>query len=113
MEHFVSVQEAHQAYANDDSPYVLSFNVSISEFRRMLVGVKPIVNGVSQPSKLLSFAVAVVGPSGVHGQELFVSVQNAERFYQELIGALDSGNEKGQAVLRRQSRAVVPALAHR
>lgn len=109
MQHFLPVQKTAQPYANDESPYVLSFTVSSSEFRRMLLSVKPLLIEESQPSRLLSFTVVLVEASHVQGQEFFIPSTDSQAFYQELLKALDAGNEKGRSALQRQFRAVSPA----
>lgn len=108
MQDFLPVQKTAQPYANDESPYVLSFTVGPFEFRRMLLAVEPICTEESQPSRILSFTVVLVEASHIEGQEFFITSNNSQAFYQELLKALDAGNEKGRSALLRQFRAVSP-----
>ena len=109
MQHFLRVQKAAQAYANDESPYILSFPVASSEFRRLLVAVKPILMADAPQSRLLSFTVVRVEGSHVEGREFFVASKDAQAFYQGLLKALEAENEKGRSALQRQFRSASPA----
>jgi hypothetical protein len=110
LNQFIVVQQLHEAYPNDETPYIKQFSVEPTEFRRILSGVKPVLIALI-PKKgpdFLSFTVTHETGGRIVGQEFHIDRSAGSEFYEELLDALEPADEIGRALIQKQFQAVYP-----
>jgi hypothetical protein len=91
-------------YANDHLSNHLHFRVTASEFKRLVLSVKPVLNArhPSDGADCLSFVICYQAGHLNTGHEFSISWASAADFYTCVIGALDVKNKEGIGALRLQ-----------
>jgi hypothetical protein len=104
---FAHVQLSRKTYPNDELPYTTQFIVKPAELRRMLQSVRAVLarpEGVT----VLSFSILRDAGTSIEGHEFRIGYKSGASFYENLIGALDPGNEAGRQALSKQFQNAFP-----
>ena len=110
LDRFVGMQDDPTPYDNDSLPYTQSFAVSASEFHRILLTLKTMLEALdpSRKPEFISFTVTCDTDSGLIGQEYRLNYEQGSGFYSALIEALDPDNLEGREIISKQSRNIYP-----
>jgi len=111
LDEFLSVQRSSEHYDNDELPYTQKFIVTPTEFQRMLAAVKPIVTGADadQGPEFISFSVVrKINEETVEGHEFRIGRATGRAFFQKLIEALGTENQRGHELLSTKFMNIYP-----
>lgn len=110
LDRFLEVQQVHEPYPNDQTPYTTQFSVEPSELQRILIAIKPVVtrSGAKSGPDFLSFCLTREVGAKVEGQEFRIGRGTGSEFYEKLLGALGPTNAEGRTAVMKQFRAVYP-----
>ncbi len=111
-ESFYPVQRDYKIYGNDTGPYVNVFNLSPTEFKKILTAVKPLLknsNRENTDSDRVSFSVvSQTAPGNFMGKEYFISTEFGANFYQKLVESLKDSDLDVQKAISAQSLNAFP-----
>ncbi len=111
LDEFLNVQLSSEHYDNDELPYTRKFIVTPAEVQRMLAAVKPIVTAAdaAQGAEFISFSVVrKINEEATEGHEFRVGQATGRAFFQKLIDALGTENQRGHELLSTQFMNIYP-----
>ena len=109
MVRFLNVQRSRKPYVNDELRYTKTFTVAVSEFRRILAAVRPIVTAPAPARpEFLSFSVLCGAGDAIIGHEYLIQRTHGKQFLEGVQQSLTPSNTAAQAIIKAEIANLYP-----